>query len=374
MSTITTLYFGGELRRLRARRRPHHQVLDDAGHLGGGHLLDEVAVGLARCRDPLVVREAPARVHEGEPRLRFRPVAGRAAHGVEDRGLVPALAVLQPVEMKIGRARRAGLGGGAQGLAGHDARPDLEPREDDGRGPVAEGADGGPRVDAEVVFAASVLEPPVREFPAHAHPEADLAADEVFAALGADRVRRGVEKAAQVREEPDGDDDDARIRLRGQDLAIQESGVGSIAAAGEAMGKGLRHRGRVFRRDRLPRVLRVADLDAALVADRDVGTSVPRIDRVHARPHVFVAGRDAHGQDLRLAEVGHGVEYGQRADVVDVARHVGVEDDLDGRAGGEARARGQTENRDREGGARREREWFHDTSADTLLVLERVRG
>src|SRR5882672_5423920 len=41
-------------RRMGSRRWPQHQVLDDAGDLGRRHLLAQVAVGLARGRDPLV--------------------------------------------------------------------------------------------------------------------------------------------------------------------------------------------------------------------------------------------------------------------------------------------------------------------------------
>ncbi len=223
-----------------------------------------------------------------------------------------------------------------------------------------DGPDRGRSVDLHVVLALAVLESPVRELPSHADPELDLAPDQILAAQGAGRVGWRVEQTLQVGEEANRDDHHAPVGLAGQHLPIEKGGVGGVAAPREAVGEGLRHRFRVLRLGGFAGVSRVAHLEPALVADRDVRPAIPGVDRVQAGPDVLVARGDARGQDLRLPQVGERVQRGQGAHVVHVRGHVRVEDDLDRRL----RGRGASDQEEHSGEQRGDNRALHGNGRD----------
>ena len=119
------------------------------------------------------------------------------------------------------------------------------------------------------------------------------------------------------------DDDDAVVRLSGEQFAVRVDGVGDGGVHGRVVGEVLRQ------------VLRVASRDAhggriLRGGDGDVAASVVRVDRVDGGGAVGEAARGEGGEDFDFAVVRERVEHAQGAGVVAIAHEIRVPDELDG--------------------------------------------
>ena len=196
---------------------------------------------------------------------------------------------------------------------------DLGSRVHDLRRPVGRDVLRGGDVAREVRLPGST-----RVTAAHDHQRLDLLRHEFWPCKGADRVGRGVEQVREIFLVADRDDHDAAVRLRGQRPA--EDVYGRVGCWGRR-GRKLRARtDEVHCVGRRPIVRHVR-------ADRHARRVVELRDRRHALPrvrgHRGPAGPRVHADrdDCRLAFDLQPEGGRERADVVGVAEHVGVDDD-----------------------------------------------
>jgi hypothetical protein len=175
-------------------------------------------------------------------------------------------------------------------------------------------------------FHSPFLQVPLRRV----HPAHDL---EAFHLLRHERrpvqragvVRLRLQQVGDVAERADRDDHHAAVRLVREDAAVGGDRVGVVFPAGESA--------RVAPDDLGGEPFVIEEARVLQRRHRDVGASEPRVDRVEAGGD-FVGGRAADGrQQLHLAPLYHPVQEEQRADVVAVVVHVGVEDDACRRLG-----------------------------------------
>ena len=137
-----------------------------------------------------------------------------------------------------------------------------------------------------------------------------------------------LQQTAEVGGEAHGADGHAAVRLRGEDLAVDLVRVGRGVARGmlHHVLAGLHHV-RVDVVDGMAPAER-ANAQLPVRAHRDVGTAVVGVDDLdHADRRRAARGSDGT-EDFALARVGERMERGERANVVEVRVHVGVEDDL----------------------------------------------
>ncbi|MFM1941832.1 MAG: hypothetical protein RI897_814 [Verrucomicrobiota bacterium] len=194
-------------------------------------------MGLRGGGDPFCVAVGGGGVHEAAAGFGEGPVGGVAADGAEDGGLVPGFAWAEVIVVEVAGADGVRFGGVLESAAGFDGCADFESAEEDGCGPVIDGADGGDGIVHDVVFSAAVGEAAFGEDAAHADPAEDFLGDERFTVEGADVVGWGVKEGAEVGEESDGDYGDTVVGLIGEELSAESGGVGGIATLVQVMGE-----------------------------------------------------------------------------------------------------------------------------------------
>ena len=144
----------------------------------------------------------------------------------------------------------------------------------------------------------------------------------------AERIGPRKQQVAQIGEESDRHDDHARIGLAGQRTAVYRHRILGLRGASRAMRKPGRQLGGP------PQALVPRILTDGLALGRPQRNFLPAeisIDHIDAGYGRLEPVRRNRSEDTRLARIGQRVQHGQRAYVVVIGSHVGIENQRNGR-------------------------------------------